>query len=82
MSVRMHISHAKTRSRRGHHRAEAPTLVKDAKSGTARMRHFADPKTGMYRGKALAKPVKKAAKKKVVKKAAKKTAKKAGKSGE
>ena len=68
MSVRMHISHSKTRSRRSHHRATSPTLV--AKDGTVRIRHFADPKTGTYRGRALAKPVQKAAKKKAAKKPA------------
>lgn len=57
----MHISKAKTRSRRSHHRAGAPRLTKDAKTGSTHVRHFADPVTGTYRGKPVGK--KQAAKK-------------------
>ena len=51
MSVRMHISHSKTGSRRAHHRALVPRYV-STPSG-ARRKHFADPATGMYRGKQI-----------------------------
>ncbi len=51
MSVRMKLSHAKTRSRRAHHHAAAPTI---SGAGTAaRLRHHVDLSTGMYRGKQI-----------------------------
>lgn len=78
MSVRMHISRGQTRSRRSHHRAAGPRLSKDAKAGTARIRHFADPNTSMYRGKLVGK----AAKKKAVTKTAKKKKASKAKKGE
>lgn len=51
MSVRMKLTHSKTASRRAHHRVGAPRLV--ATLSGARRRHFADPATGMYRGKQI-----------------------------
>lgn len=51
MSVRMKLTHSKTASRRAHHRAGVPAMVKTP-SGVRR-RHFMDPKTGMYRGKEI-----------------------------
>ncbi len=51
MSVRMKLTHSKTASRRAHHRAGTPRLVKTP-SGSRR-RHFMDPATGMYRGKQI-----------------------------
>ncbi len=69
MSVRMHISHSKTASRRAHDRIKVTGLVKTA-TGTRR-RHFADPETGMYRGKQVL-PVKKSATKATPAKKAKK----------
>lgn len=51
MSVRMKLTHSKTASRRAHHRAGVPRLV-TTPSGVRR-RHFADPETGMYRGKQI-----------------------------
>jgi len=51
MSVRMKLTHSKTASRRAHHRAGVPAMVKTA-SGVRR-RHFMDPATGMYRGKEI-----------------------------
>ncbi len=51
MSVRMKITSSKTRSRRSHHALASPTLTK-TESGVRR-RHFADPATGMYRGRAV-----------------------------
>lgn len=54
MSVRMHISHSKTGSRRAHHRAIQATVV-PTPSG-ARRRHFADAETGTYRGKQIFSP--------------------------
>lgn len=67
MSVRMKLTKSKTGSRRAHHRVEGKHLVKTP-SGTRR-RHFADPDTGMYRGKDVATKagaLKKAARKAVV----------------
>lgn len=51
MSVRMKITHAKTASRRSHHRVSSPAVVRTA-SGVRR-RHFMDPVTGTYRGKQI-----------------------------
>lgn len=51
MSVRMKLTHSKTASRRAHHRAGVPSLVKTATG--VRRRHFVDPETGMYRGKQI-----------------------------
>jgi len=75
MSVRMKLTHSKTASRRANHKQGMPRLVA-TKTGVRR-RHFADPDTGMYRGKqiiSVGAPQKKvdattAAKKKVAKKA-------------
>jgi len=77
MSVRMKLTHSKTASRRAHHRAGVPAMVKTA-SGVRR-RHFMDPTTGMYRGKEIiavgkevaATPKKKASTKKTEEAAAK-----------
>ena len=60
MSVRMHISHSKTASRRAHDSLKITGLTKTASGGTRR-RHFVDPETGMYRGKQVM-PAKKGAK--------------------
>lgn len=68
MSVRMKLTKSKTGSRRAHHRVEGKHLVKTPSGGTRR-RHFADPDTGMYRGKDVATKagaLKKAARKAVV----------------
>lgn len=87
MSVRMHISHSKTASRRSHHRVTVTGITKTA-TGTRR-RHFVDPETGMYRGKqvlpvkkgaAKAAPAKKASAKKAAKAAPAKKSTKAAKS--
>jgi len=51
MSVRMKLTHSKTGSRRSHHRAIVATATK-TETGVRR-RHFADPVTGMYRGKQI-----------------------------
>jgi len=51
MSVRMKLTHSKTASRRAHHNKGTPRLVA-TKTGVRR-RHFADPDTGMYRGKQI-----------------------------
>lgn len=51
MSVRMKLTRSKTGSRRAHHSLKAERLVKTPAG--ARLRHFADPDTGMYRGKKL-----------------------------
>ncbi len=51
MSVRMKLTHSKTASRRAHHRAGVPSLVKTTTG--VRRRHFVDPETGMYRGKQI-----------------------------
>lgn len=51
MSVRMKLTHSKTASRRAHHKKDVPHLVA-TKTGVRR-RHFADPDTGMYRGKQI-----------------------------
>ena len=53
MSVRMKISHSKTRSRRAHHGVSPLRLTKDIKSGNTHLRHFVDQETGMYRGKQI-----------------------------
>jgi large subunit ribosomal protein L32 len=52
MSVRMHISHAKTGSRRGHIRLESPRVQKDAKTGAVHIRHTMQA-DGTYRGKKI-----------------------------
>lgn len=52
MSVRMKLTKSKTGSRRAHHRVAGKHLVKTATG--SRLRHFADPDTGMYRGKDVA----------------------------
>jgi ribosomal protein L32 len=45
----MKLSHSKTKQRRSHHRAAVPTATKTPTG--VRRRHFADPVTGLYRGK-------------------------------
>lgn len=52
MSVRMHISHAKTGSRRAHVRLATPRVQKDAKTGALHIRH-AMQADGTYRGKKI-----------------------------
>jgi ribosomal protein L32 len=56
MSVRMKLSHAKTGSRRAHHRTTTKTLTKS--EGVSRVRHHVDLETGMYRGKQILKTAK------------------------
>jgi len=53
MSVRMKMTRSKTGNRRAHQRARSPRLSKDTESGNVHLRHFVDPKTGMYRGKQI-----------------------------
>ena len=53
MSVRMKLTHSKTRSRRAHHGVAAPRLTRDTKTGSIHRRHFADPQTGFYRGRQI-----------------------------
>lgn len=50
--MRMHISHAKTGSRRAHIRLGTPRVAKDAKTGTVHVRH-AMQADGTYRGKKI-----------------------------
>lgn len=69
----MHITHAKTRSRRANIRLASPTVTK-AGDGM-RLRHAVDQKTGMYRGKKILDLTRKADK------AAKRRAAKAEKKG-
>jgi ribosomal protein L32 len=52
----MKVTHSKTAQRRSHHRAVSVHAVATP-SGGVRRRHFADPKTGMYRGKQIFTPV-------------------------
>jgi ribosomal protein L32 len=54
MSVRMKMTRSKTGNRRSHHRASVPTATKTENG--VRRRHFADPVTGMYRGKQACSP--------------------------
>lgn len=51
MVIRMKATRSKIGQRRSHKRITNPTLVKDKGSGALRRRHFADPITGVYRGK-------------------------------
>jgi large subunit ribosomal protein L32 len=53
MSVRMHITRAKTGSRRAHDALTGPRLSKDSASGAVHMRHRADVVSGTYRGKTI-----------------------------
>lgn len=58
MVIRMKATRSKIGQRRSHKRVMKPTLVKDKETGALRRRHFADPKSGMYRGRqVLAKPL-------------------------
>lgn len=76
MSVRMHITRAKTGSRRAHIRLATPAVIKDAATGSITLRHMADPTTGMYRGKQILDLTKKT--NKIAKRRAAKAEKKGG----
>ncbi len=49
MVVRMRSTRSHTGNRRSHHRLEKPALTKTADG--VQLRHRANPKTGMYRGR-------------------------------
>lgn len=69
MSVRMHISHSKTGSRRAHLRLSVPRAQKDAKTGVVHVRHMMQA-DGTYRGKKildLTKQAEKVAKRRIAK---------------
>lgn len=50
MSVRMRMTSSKVGSRRAHHQATTPRVVRDKETGKLGRRHFMDPETGLYRG--------------------------------
>ena len=47
------VSKQRQRKRRGHHKAEMPTLGTCSKSGDPTLRHRVCPTSGMYRGKVI-----------------------------
>lgn len=47
------VSKQRQRKRRGHHKAEMPTLGTCGKSGEPTLRHRVCPTSGMYRGKVI-----------------------------
>lgn len=53
MSVRMRHTRSHTKNRRSHHALSATNLVKDEESGSLRLPHRLDEKTGLYRGKQI-----------------------------
>lgn len=56
MSVRMRKTSGKTRSRRAHHKLDAPRLSRDTETQSTHLRHHVDLATGMYRGKKIFEP--------------------------
>lgn len=51
MVIRMRHTRSHTANRRSHHALEAINVTKDPETGATHLRHRADLKTGLYRGK-------------------------------
>jgi large subunit ribosomal protein L32 len=69
MVIRMRHTRSHTANRRSHHALEAINVTKDSKTGATHLRHRADLKTGLYRGKKILDVVKKVEKKQAKNKA-------------
>jgi ribosomal protein L32 len=69
MVIRMRHTRSHTANRRSHHALEAINVTTDSKTGATHLRHRADLKTGLYRGKKILDVVKKVEKKQAKNKA-------------
>lgn len=67
----MRHTRSHTANRRSHHALKATNVTTDAKTGATHLRHRADLKTGLYRGKKVIDVVKKVEKRQSKNKASK-----------
>jgi large subunit ribosomal protein L32 len=69
MVIRMRHTRAHTANRRSHHALKSTNVVEDKNTGATHLRHKADLKTGLYRGKKVIDVVKKVEKRQAKNKA-------------
>ncbi len=69
MVIRMRHTRSHTANRRSHHALSAVATTTDTKTGTVHLRHRADLKTGLYKGKKVLDVVKKVEKRQAKSKA-------------